>query len=146
MLTLPGVRATSTFCTRSSHQSGVYWMYLNINDIVITFRQWAALHSFLFQCLQERFIRSLSSYHFHSSTSPFDHRITCLEWSPVHHTTLAVGSKGGDIHLWDYEVPTKKTFLQGVSSCKLVRIVSPDAWMINSVYLVGGQQIITFSL
>ncbi|XP_044050498.1 DNA damage-binding protein 2 isoform X2 [Siniperca chuatsi] len=76
-----------------------------------------SLHSQMRQCLQEPFVRSLSSYHFHGATSPFDRRITCLEWHPTHPTTLAVGSKGGDIYLWDFEVPMKKTFIQGVSSC-----------------------------
>lgn len=69
----------------------------------------------LLQCLQEPFVRSLSSYHFHGATSPFDRRITCLEWHPTHPTTLAVGSKGGDLYLWDFETPTKQTFIQGVS-------------------------------
>lgn len=81
--------------------------------------QWAVTLSL--QCLQEPFVRSLSSYHFHGATSPFDRRITCLEWHPTHPTTLAVASKGGDIYLWDFEVPTKKTFIQGVSP-----------WMTNS--------------
>ncbi|XP_028440985.1 DNA damage-binding protein 2 isoform X2 [Perca flavescens] len=73
-----------------------------------------SLHSKMRQCLQEPFVRSLSSYHFHGATSPFDRRITCLEWHPTHPTTLAVGSKGGDIYLQDFKVPTKKTFLQGM--------------------------------
>uniref|UniRef100_A0A3B3ZJQ4 DNA damage-binding protein 2 n=1 Tax=Periophthalmus magnuspinnatus TaxID=409849 RepID=A0A3B3ZJQ4_9GOBI len=35
--------------------------------------------------------------------SPFDRRITSLEWHPTHPSTLAVGSKGGDIYLWNFE-------------------------------------------
>ncbi|XP_069384721.1 DNA damage-binding protein 2 isoform X2 [Paralichthys olivaceus] len=93
---------------RGVHGSILHYIYKN------TLGQ--SLHSQMRQCLQEPFIRSLSSYHFHSATSPFDRRITCLEWNPVHHTTLAVGSKGGDIHLWDYEVPTKKSFIQGMGA------------------------------
>ncbi|XP_035521463.1 DNA damage-binding protein 2 isoform X2 [Morone saxatilis] len=73
-----------------------------------------SLHSQMRQCLQEPFVRSLSSYHFHGATSPFDRRITCLEWHPTHPTTLAVGSKGGDLYLWDFEEPTKKTLIQGM--------------------------------
>lgn len=71
----------------------------------------------LIQCLQEPFVRSLSSYHFHGAASPFDRRVTCLEWHPTHPTTLAAGSKGGDLYLWDFNVPTKMSFIQGVSSC-----------------------------
>lgn len=82
-----------------------------------------SLHSQMRQCLQEPFIRSLSSYHFHSATSPFDRRITCLEWHPTHPTTLAVGSKGGDLYLWDFKVPAKKTFIQGVRSCVMLCVI-----------------------
>ncbi|KAM8890983.1 DNA damage-binding protein 2 isoform 2-T2 [Spinachia spinachia] len=72
------------------------------------------LHSQMRRCLQQPFVRSLSSFHFHGAASPFNRRITCLEWHPAHPTTLAMGSKGGDIYLWDFEVPTKKVFLQGM--------------------------------
>lgn len=69
------------------------------------------------QCLQEPFVRSLLSYYnFCDATSPFDRRVTCLEWHPTHPKTLAVGSKGGDIFLWDFDTKKKKTFIQGVSS------------------------------
>ncbi|KAL2092976.1 hypothetical protein ACEWY4_010288 [Coilia grayii] len=64
-------------------------------------------------CLQQPFVRSLASYGLHSTASPFDRRVTCLEWHPTHPTTLAVGSKGGDIILWDYQGPNKMSFLQG---------------------------------
>uniref|UniRef100_A0A8C3AB55 DNA damage-binding protein 2 n=1 Tax=Cyclopterus lumpus TaxID=8103 RepID=A0A8C3AB55_CYCLU len=73
-----------------------------------------SLHFQMRQCLQEPFVRSLSSYRFHGATSPFNRRITCLEWHPTHPTTLAMGSKGGDIYLWDFEAPAKKVFLQGM--------------------------------
>ncbi|XP_047453269.1 DNA damage-binding protein 2 isoform X2 [Mugil cephalus] len=75
-----------------------------------------SLHSQMRQCLQEPFVRSLQSYHFHAASSPFDRRITCLEWHPTHPTTLAVASKGGDIYLRDFEMPTEKTFIQGMGA------------------------------
>ncbi|KAK6309415.1 hypothetical protein J4Q44_G00208780 [Coregonus suidteri] len=73
-----------------------------------------SLHSQMRQCLQEPFVRSLSSYKLHRTASPFDRRVTCLEWHPTHPTVLAVGSKGGDIVLWDYSVLNKTSFIQGV--------------------------------
>ncbi|XP_039540133.1 DNA damage-binding protein 2-like [Pimephales promelas] len=73
-----------------------------------------SIHSQLRQCLQEPFIRSLGAYQLHRTASPFDRRVTCLEWHPTHPTTVAVGSKGGDIILWDYDVLNKRTFIQGV--------------------------------
>ncbi|CAN9499364.1 unnamed protein product [Ophioblennius macclurei] len=73
-----------------------------------------SLHTQMRQCLQEPFVRSLSSYATRHMTSPFDRRITCLEWHPTHPSTLAVASKGGDIFLWDFKEPTKKSFVQGI--------------------------------
>ncbi|MEQ2287391.1 DNA damage-binding protein 2 [Ameca splendens] len=73
-----------------------------------------SLHSQMRRCLQEPFVRSLSSYHFHGASSPFDRRITCLEWHPTHPTTVAAASKGGDIFLWDFEKSEKKSFIRGM--------------------------------
>lgn len=66
------------------------------------------------QCLQLPFLRSLTSYRLFRTASPFDRRVTCLEWHPTHPSTVAVGSKGGDIILWDYEVLTKTCFIKGL--------------------------------
>ncbi|XP_069479262.1 DNA damage-binding protein 2 isoform X2 [Ambystoma mexicanum] len=65
------------------------------------------------RCLQQPFLRSLASYKLLRTASPFDRRVTCLEWHPTHPSTVAVGSKGGDIILWDYEVLNKTCFVQG---------------------------------
>ncbi|XP_016338757.1 DNA damage-binding protein 2 isoform X3 [Sinocyclocheilus anshuiensis] len=73
-----------------------------------------SIHAQLRQCLQEPFIRSLRAYKLHRTASPFDRRVTCLEWHPTHPTTVAVGSKGGDIILWDYDMLNKRTFIQGM--------------------------------
>uniref|UniRef100_A0A8C8DP15 DNA damage-binding protein 2 n=1 Tax=Oryzias sinensis TaxID=183150 RepID=A0A8C8DP15_9TELE len=90
---------------RNGHNSILHYIYRNSLG--------QSLHARMRQCLQEPFVRSLSAYHFHGATSPFDRRITCLEWHPTHPTTLAAASKGGDIFLWDFEKPTKKSFIQG---------------------------------
>ncbi|KAG7467949.1 hypothetical protein MATL_G00137650 [Megalops atlanticus] len=71
------------------------------------------IHLQMRQCLQQPFLRSLGSYQLFRTASPFDRRVTCLEWHPTHPSTLAVGSKGGDIVLWDYEVLKKTCFIQG---------------------------------
>uniref|UniRef100_A0A8C5F9F1 DNA damage-binding protein 2 n=1 Tax=Gadus morhua TaxID=8049 RepID=A0A8C5F9F1_GADMO len=72
-----------------------------------------SLHSQIRQCLQEPFVRSLESHSLHRTASPFNRRITVLEWHPTHPTTLAVGSKGGDIMLWNFDGLNKVTFIQG---------------------------------
>ncbi|XP_059705343.1 DNA damage-binding protein 2 isoform X2 [Haemorhous mexicanus] len=71
------------------------------------------------QRLELAFLRSLSSYCLFRRASPFDRRVTCLEWHPTHPSTLAVGSKGGDIILWDCEVLAKTCFIKGVWKLKL---------------------------
>uniref|UniRef100_A0A671NT18 DNA damage-binding protein 2 n=1 Tax=Sinocyclocheilus anshuiensis TaxID=1608454 RepID=A0A671NT18_9TELE len=73
-----------------------------------------SIHAQLRQCLQEPFVRSLGTYKLHRTASPFDRRVTCLEWHPTHPTTVAVGFKGGDIILWDYDMLNKRTFIQGM--------------------------------
>nr|XP_057932146.1 DNA damage-binding protein 2 isoform X1 [Doryrhamphus excisus] len=96
---------STAFQSKRTHGSILHYIYKN------TLGQ--SLHSQMRQCLQEPFVRSLSSYRFCAATSPFDRRITSLEWHPTHSTTLAVASKGGDINLWDYELPARKMFIQG---------------------------------
>ncbi|XP_044050500.1 DNA damage-binding protein 2 isoform X3 [Siniperca chuatsi] len=102
-----------------------------------------SLHSQMRQCLQEPFVRSLSSYHFHGATSPFDRRITCLEWHPTHPTTLAVGSKGGDIYLWDFEVPMKKTFIQGSGAGDFIGGMKFCPMDLSKVYVASGEGSLT---
>ncbi|XP_044213726.1 DNA damage-binding protein 2 isoform X1 [Thunnus albacares] len=98
-----------------------------------------SLHSQMRQCLQEPFVRSLSSYHFHGANSPFDRRITCLEWHPTHPTTLAVGSKGGDMYLWDYEVPAKQTFIQGNGAGDFIGGMKFCPTDLSRVYVASGE-------
>uniref|UniRef100_A0A3Q2Y4B5 DNA damage-binding protein 2 n=2 Tax=Hippocampus comes TaxID=109280 RepID=A0A3Q2Y4B5_HIPCM len=75
-----------------------------------------SVHTQMKQCLQEPFIRSLTLYHYHASNHPFDRRVTCLEWHPTNPTTLALGSKGGDIELWDFKLRDRKMFIRGMGA------------------------------
>nr|XP_015194062.1 PREDICTED: DNA damage-binding protein 2 isoform X2 [Lepisosteus oculatus] len=68
------------------------------------------------QCLQQPFLRFLNSYSLFHAASPFDRRVTCLEWHPTCPSTLAVGSKGGDIVLLDYEMSKNTKFIQGMGA------------------------------
>ncbi|XP_043938636.1 DNA damage-binding protein 2 isoform X2 [Protopterus annectens] len=90
------------------HRNVVHYLYRNAlgQDIGPQFRQ----------CLQQPFVRSLMSYRLFRTASPFDRRVTCLEWHPTHPSTVAVGSKGGDIILWDYEVLNKTHFIHGIGA------------------------------
>ncbi|XP_061678231.1 DNA damage-binding protein 2 isoform X2 [Syngnathoides biaculeatus] len=91
-----------------AHGSILHYIYKN------TLGQ--SVHTQMRRCLQEPFVRSLSLYHYHASNLPFDRRVTCLEWHPTHPTTMAVGSKGGDIELWDFKLHNQKTFIRGMGA------------------------------
>uniref|UniRef100_A0A8C5MVZ9 Damage-specific DNA-binding protein 2 n=1 Tax=Leptobrachium leishanense TaxID=445787 RepID=A0A8C5MVZ9_9ANUR len=67
------------------------------------------------KCLQTPFLCSLASYILYRTNSPFDRRVTTLEWHPNHPNTVAVGSKGGDIILWDYE-ELNNTLIPGIGA------------------------------
>uniref|UniRef100_A0A8D0BG08 DNA damage-binding protein 2 n=1 Tax=Salvator merianae TaxID=96440 RepID=A0A8D0BG08_SALMN len=95
------------FC-RQEMQNIVHYVYQNMLGVAIGAQQR--------KCLQVPFVRSLQSYRLFRTVSPFDRRITCLEWHPTHPSTVAVGSKGGDIILWDYEVQNKACFIKGMGA------------------------------
>ncbi|XP_040836148.1 DNA damage-binding protein 2 isoform X5 [Ochotona curzoniae] len=67
------------------------------------------------QSLQQSFLHSLASYRIFQKAAPFDRRATSLAWHPTHPSTLAVGSKGGDILLWNFAVKDKPTFIKGAA-------------------------------
>ncbi|XP_076005786.1 DNA damage-binding protein 2 [Genypterus blacodes] len=102
-----------------------------------------SLHSQMRKCLQEPFVRSLSSYCFHRATSTFDRRATCLEWHPTIPTTLAVGSKGGDLYLWDYDSPAKKTFTQGKGAGDFIGGMKFCPTDLSKVYVASGDGTLT---
>ncbi|XP_038838199.1 DNA damage-binding protein 2-like isoform X1 [Salvelinus namaycush] len=102
-----------------------------------------SLHSQMRQCLQEPFVRSLSSYKLHRTASPFDRRVTCLEWHPTHPTTLAVGSKGGDVVLWDYSVLNKTSFIQGKGAGDFIGGMTFSPTDPSKVYLASGDGTLT---
>lgn len=68
-------------------------------------------------------MHSLASYRIFQKAAPFDRRATSLAWHPTHPSTLAVGSKGGDIMLWNFGIKDKPTFIKGVSSSLCQTIV-----------------------
>lgn len=47
---------------------------------------------------------------------PFDRRVTAMEWHPTNPDVLAVGSKGGDIILWDTKNVNNDKFIQGIGA------------------------------
>ncbi|XP_028582303.2 DNA damage-binding protein 2 isoform X1 [Podarcis muralis] len=100
------VRKTGVFFhQRETQKNIVHYLHQNMLG--------GAIGTQLRKCLQVPFVRSLYSYRLFRTASPFDRRVTCLEWHPTHPSTVAVGSKGGDIILWDYEMLNKSCFIKG---------------------------------
>ena len=58
----------------------------------------------------------ISNLQIYRTASPFDRRVTALEWHPTKPNILAAGSKGGDIILWDIDSVNKNKQVTGVSS------------------------------
>nr|XP_035960969.1 DNA damage-binding protein 2 isoform X1 [Halichoerus grypus] len=75
-----------------------------------------AVRPSLQQGLQQAFLHSLASYRIFQKAAPFDRRATSLAWHPTHPSTLAVGSKGGDIMLWNFGIKDKPTFIKGIGA------------------------------
>ncbi|XP_054443020.1 DNA damage-binding protein 2 [Pteronotus mesoamericanus] len=73
---------------------------------------WPALQ----QGLQQSFLNSLASYRIFQKAAPFDRRATSMAWHPTNPSTLAVGSKGGDIMLWNFGIKDKPTFIKGIGA------------------------------
>ncbi|CAL8261742.1 unnamed protein product [Merluccius merluccius] len=97
-----------------------------------------SLHWQMRQCLQEPFVRSLESYGLHRTASPFNRRITALEWHPTQPTTLAVGSKGGDIMLWTFDAPNKTSFIQGKGAGDFIGGMKFCPTDLSKVYAASG--------
>ncbi|XP_053576306.1 DNA damage-binding protein 2 isoform X2 [Bombina bombina] len=93
--------------------------------------------------LQTPFLRSLASYILYCSNSPFDRRVTTLEWHPTHPNTVAVGSKGGDIILWDYE-KLNNTLIPGIGAGGCITGMKFDPFNPNQLYIssVAGSTIL----
>lgn len=68
------------------------------------------------QALQQSFLQSLASFRIFQRAAPFDRRATSLAWHPTHSSILAVGSKGGDILLWNVSLKDEPIFLKGIGA------------------------------
>ncbi|KAM4723159.1 DNA damage-binding protein 2 [Rhinophrynus dorsalis] len=104
------------------HQSIVHYLYRSTLG-----------GSVLAKYLQTPFLRSLASYILYRTNSPFDRRVTTLEWHPTHPDTVAVGSKGGDIILWNYE-ELNNTLIPGIGAGGCITGMKFDPFNPNQLY------------
>lgn len=66
--------------------------------------------------------------------SPFDRRITALTWHPKLPHTLAVGSKAGDLVLWNCSHPKPDFFIKGSGPGGSINAIKFDVEEENHVY------------
>nr|CAH0102826.1 unnamed protein product [Daphnia galeata] len=76
-------------------------------------------------------IKHLAVY---KTASPFDRRITSLIWHPRILTTLAIGSKGGDIILWNHQHASHDVFIQGLGAGGSIQAMKFDYNEENHLY------------
>nr|XP_006812255.1 PREDICTED: DNA damage-binding protein 2-like [Saccoglossus kowalevskii] len=84
--------------------------------------------------LCQPFVRILSNAKVYRTASPFDRRVTAIEWHPTHPTVLAIGSKGGDMILWDYERTDKQEFISGIGKGGSITSLKFNVDNLNTVY------------
>lgn len=61
-------------------------------------------------------IDMLSDMQISTMTSPFNRRVTAMDWHPTNPDVVVVGSKGGDVFWWDTSNIEKQKFHQGKGS------------------------------
>ena len=66
----------------------------------------------------QSYVEKLTNYRILTTASPFDRRVTAMQWHPTLPSTLAVGSKGGDLILWDFTKTEGIAFMKGVSTTR----------------------------
>ncbi|CAG2225726.1 unnamed protein product [Mytilus edulis] len=68
------------------------------------------------QSLSSTVVNMISDLQLCRNASPFDRRVTTMEWHPTNPNILAVGSKGGDIMLWDTANVNNDKMIQGIGA------------------------------
>ena len=69
----------------------------------------------IFQAIKSPIVSLTKELELYRTASPFNRRVTVLEWHPTRPNILGIASKGGDIILWDTESVDNDKFVQGVS-------------------------------
>ena len=70
--------------------------------------------------LGDKFLSLSSQWTVYRADSPFQRRVTCLDWHPTYTNAVAFGSKAGDVLLWKYEDLTQD-LSSGNSSSPLIQ-------------------------
>ncbi|XP_064611782.1 DNA damage-binding protein 2-like [Liolophura sinensis] len=79
-------------------------------------------------------VSMLSELQFYRMASPFDRRVTALDWHPTNSNVVVAGSKGGDIILWNIESANEDMFKHGIGPGGSVQALK--FWPKNDKYLL----------
>ncbi|XP_022338170.2 DNA damage-binding protein 2-like isoform X1 [Crassostrea virginica] len=77
----------------------------------------------LYESTTKCVIDMLSEMQISTMTSPFDRRVTAVEWHPTNPGLVAVGSKGGDIFWWDTSDTNRQKFIQGMGAGGIINAI-----------------------
>ncbi|XP_069125992.1 LOW QUALITY PROTEIN: DNA damage-binding protein 2-like [Argopecten irradians] len=84
----------------------------------------------LTQSLSRPVVSQISDMQLCRTASPFDRRVTAIVWHPVNPHVVAIGSKGGDIMLWDTQHFNNEKFIQGIGPGGIINALK--FWPYNS--------------
>lgn len=56
-------------------------------------------------------INQIKSFKVAKAETPFDRRVTYIEWHPINPKLVAIASKSGDIILWNYDEAINTAFM-----------------------------------
>lgn len=73
-----------------------------------------------FQVFKQQVIRHVKKLEVSKVLAPFGRRITALTWHPTLIATLAVGSKWGDIVVWNHDRPSHDQIVNRVNYYSLL--------------------------
>lgn len=79
-------------------------------------------------------VEQISQFRVFKSVTPFDRRVTALAWHPKEPTLCAVGSKGGDLLLWNYVKDEFQSLLTGIGPGGSVQCLKFDTDNANRIY------------
>ncbi|XP_038076438.1 DNA damage-binding protein 2-like isoform X2 [Patiria miniata] len=91
------------------------------------------------QAVVQPYIQQLVNFRIHSTASPFDRRVTALEWHPTLPKTLAVASKSGDMVMWNYKNAAKFDFNKGVGKGGAITNMTFDLMEPSGVYTSSNE-------
>ncbi|XP_022090418.1 DNA damage-binding protein 2-like isoform X2 [Acanthaster planci] len=91
------------------------------------------------QAVVQPYIQQLRNFRIQHTTSPFDRRVTALEWHPTLPKTLAVASKSGDLIMWNYENTAKFNLSKGVGKGGAITNMTFDLMDPSGVYTSSNE-------